>query len=166
MRQFTDTIGFSSKAGNKHILMMDLDFMTRQRAVSVAETIIKRYRTSDIYLVSSSPGHYHLFCLDKFPFKEVLGIVKQYCNDVNYYKIRSRYKELILRATLKGQYMPKFYKAIVSPHRRRKRSNAHRILLSRIYGLNMEWNHSFDNNTKIHLDYYRTIRRGKNGQHN
>ncbi len=149
--------GVSSIAGErKHVLFLDLDGHTLDQTIKLAYEMIDKYYLSDCYIVCSSQNNHHLICLDKFDFGRVLSILKRHAHG-QWVKYRSESRDFVLRLSRKGnKSKPRLMCIIESPHEIRKKSNAHRILINRIYRLDIPKNHMFDDTTKLKVHFYRT----------
>jgi len=146
-------MGYSSKVKNKHIMMLDIDRCTKRQAENIAGRIIANEKTSDIYIIESSPNKHHLICLDIFSWKNVLKIIKNFA-DSEWLKYRSKTRNFILRFS-KKKTMPKMKSCVKGINRRRK-SNAHRLLLQAIYKINIPKDKYFDKGSKIEVHIYET----------
>jgi len=146
-------MGYSSKVGKKHILMLDIDSCTKAQAENIAKRIITNYDTSDIYVIESSPNKHHLVCLDIFTWKNLFKIIKNF-GDKEWLKHRGKTKNLVLRFS-KKKTIPRI-KSCVKGKGTRKRSNAHRLLLEAIYKVNIPKNKYFDNRAMVEIHIYST----------
>jgi len=146
-------MGYSSRVGNKHILMMDIDSCTKAQAENIAKRIITNYDTSDIYVIESSPKKHHLACLDIFIWANLFKIIKNFA-DSKWLKCRAKTQNLVLRFS-KKKTIPKI-KSIVKGKGTRKRSNAHRLLLEAIYKVRIPKSKYFDNRAIVEIHIYHT----------
>jgi len=64
-------IGFCTDKG----LMLDLDNMTRRKAESIAEALMKRYRLEGYLLIKSSDKNYHVIFNRYLRWKTIMQIV-------------------------------------------------------------------------------------------
>lgn len=149
-------LGVSSHAGyTKHVIMLDIDNCTEEQAISIAQNIILRSKTSDFFVIESSKGHYHLICLDKVDWETLNKMIKDY-SDPAWLKYRGKSNNLVIRVS-KKKTMPKLRFQIQGKGYRVK-SNAHRLLLELIYDVAIKKDKYFDNSTKVELHVYETRR--------
>lgn len=153
-------MGFSSRANKRmHVIMLDLDNVSLRGAENVACRLIMKYNFSDIYIIESGKNNYHLISLDKVSLKMIKGIIKDFA-DPEWIKWRSRSKNLVLRIS-KKKTMPKMIMCVENKGHRKK-SNAHRLLLEIVYGIDIPKDRLFDGNSVIQLQTYHTsIKAGK-----
>lgn len=149
-------LGVSSHAGyKKHVIMLDIDGCTEKQAVSIAQGIILRSKTSDFYVIESSPGKWHLICLDKVEWDTLKRIIKDFV-DAEWLKYRQMTNNLVLRIS-KKKTMPKL-RFQVQGKGYRDKSNAHRLLLEMLYGVDIEKDKLFDQGSKVEMHVYETGR--------
>lgn len=153
-------LGVSSKVGRKHAFFLDLDKTSMITIKSIIKDLFWRYGLSDIYLIKSSPGNYHIITLDKMYFKDAIRIASEYA-DPEWIKFRKKSKEFILRVSPKcANSKPELIAVKYAPTFKHIKSNAHRLLLNQIYNIGIKKTREFDNNSRLILDYYATIYKG------
>ncbi|GAG84373.1 unnamed protein product [marine sediment metagenome] len=150
----------SLKGKKKHILMMDMDNCNVTRAVDISTKMMAKNRLSDIYIIESSKGKIHLICLDKFQWEELMKIIIPF-SDANWIKYRSKSKQLVLRISPKeekGEKPKLLY--IVKGLRKKVKSNAHRMILEKLYNIEIPKDEKYDDNSELRLHIYETGGKG------
>lgn len=164
-------VGSRQRSG-KHILFLDLDGHTQERAERVAKRLIANVGCSDCYIVRSSPGNHHLVCMDMFSFSEVQAIAQEYAHK-QWAKFRGNAKDFVLRIGPKMQLMqrvkpqrksflrevektqPQLVSVIKSPFSYRSKSNSLRRIFSSVWGYSIKKDSTFTDSTQFRLHVYR-----------
>lgn len=67
--------GITSKVGNKHFILWDIENVSLHKAVNVLTKIQKKWKLSNIYITSDKESSYHAFCYSLVSFKTMLKIL-------------------------------------------------------------------------------------------
>ncbi len=150
--------GVSSLVGRygEHVLFMDMDGHSLDDTIKVATEIIHKYMLSNCYIFCSSKDNHHIICLDKFDFGSLYSILKRHAHK-QWVKFRSKSEDFVLRMSEKGEKPePSLMCIVESPYKMRGKSNAHRVMLNKRYGLKIKKDEYFDDNIKLKIHVYRT----------
>ena len=132
------------------ILMWDFDGNIRLKDIikSLSE-IQRKYVLSEIYIIKTRNG-YHAVCLDKFKFIDALNIISNTrFIDKTFIKISRKRNHFVHRIGDDRKLVWIIYPRAVyySCICRREKSNAHRILLEKMFHIEIRKDKFFDKNT-------------------
>ena len=169
--------GYTSRTEDgKHVLFLDYDLVSPEIVKLDIETLMKEHNISHAYIFTTHEeedklglcGNYHVICLEKFYFTEILDMMgKTHCDSLhrNLAK-RTRYRSWVLRFTGKGNRgKPRFIKLIINYDHlipTREISSAHNNLIQLLSNADLlPYTKNFDKKTIATLTYYNTLKEFK-----
>lgn len=164
----TYTVGITSRCvDGKHVLFADWDGVSEKIVRWDISCIIKEFELSDCYIFRSGNG-FHMVCLDKMPFADVVKVQGHTCCDYAFRVALQTFNERswVLRVVKKGENnAPKFI-GIIRGSGKREKSLAHATFLNKYYGVGVDTNAGvWDTENDICFIKYMTSK-CKKGEHN
>lgn len=167
LRELTkDIIGMGSVCEDgEHCLFFDLDNINELALRNGIVTLQREYELGDCYVFRTSTDSYHAVFLDKLSRGMIINlhdhfssITPKWDNQglINHDISSLRRKYWTLRLNSRGGDQIKHVSTLKSPHlvSWNKKSNAHRVLLNKLYNLNIEKTPDFDDYTNVIFDHY------------
>ncbi len=143
-----------------HVLFFDYDNVSMERVIKEVKVLIEEFELSDCYLFKSSEKSFHVICLDKFDFGEVINIHKWSSHyDMKHDKHSLERGFWVLRFDEKrGGDKPEYVGTITSLNGGVwDKSNVHKLFLEKYYGLRIGKDIKFDLFSNLLVDTYRTV---------
>lgn len=159
----TYTAGITSRCKDgQHILFLDWDGVDESVVRNDIRYIIKNFRLGDCYLFKTDNG-FHLICLDKMPFGEVVNIQGHTCCDYAFKSALQTFgdRSWVLRVVKKGDSPKPVFLEVIRGMGYREKSLAHAMFLSKYYGVNVDSllvPHQFDDESELDLLEYKTAK--------
>lgn len=151
--------GISSKADQyEHVFMMDYDGYGLESVVNHLKLIQQEFNMSNIYIIESTNG-YNAICLDTM----ALSLIYQIGNDI--YSIAD--KDFVKYGFERGYYTLRFDEdkrliRVLERRNERRKSTAHALFLQWFFNIDIDFDKTFNENTKIKVIQYPS---NKNGYH-
>lgn len=162
-------IGYTSKTEDGfHCLFLDYDMISPDIVYSDLNNLFEKELITHAYIFSTyeeddelgKVGNYHVICLDKFYFNDILKIMELTHSDSLHRDLakKTRYRGWVLRLSGKGdREKPKFIKFLINGFRENKviQSQAHYKLIHTLNEIDDSiFRFNFDNINKVKLTYY------------
>lgn len=95
-------VGFDSKVGDKHILMIDTDSEDYINILSECVRIQFKYDLGKMFIVSDKPDSYRIWCFKLFTLREILNIICDFkYTDLYFIRFTAKRGKSILRVSSK-----------------------------------------------------------------
>lgn len=148
---------YSLCSDGKHIIYLDYDNLDIRAVDLEIKNLQDDFNLGTFYIFQSSENSYHAVCLDKVRSKEYEQIIAATNCDLDFkrYNRFNRMASRVLRFSKKnGNNIKYLYSQISRGHR--KKSEAHRIFLNKMFSLDIPGGFTFDDETKLFLCKYKT----------
>lgn len=159
-KMFKCCYGVSSKAGaNEHTLFLDYDHIGLESVKTHLFYLQNEYSFSDIYIIKSTNG-YNAICLDKIPLYLIFTLGNSVIAPVD--------RNFIKYGFQRGYYTLRFdndkqlIEVLKSDNKKYDKSFAHKVFLEWFFRIKIDFDNTFDENTKLSIIQYPST---KNGYH-
>lgn len=148
----------STTQDGKHVLFIDIDDIKYSYLKERVYALIEKFKISDCYIFCTKPESFHVICLDKFTFGEVMDMLIFFDNERTYkYRVFAGVRDKwVLR--ISGKYnrtKPKLLGCTRSVSSR-KQSTAHAKFLETEHGIVIDLTNP-DGLSQIGIDSYPTV---------
>ena len=147
-----------------HVMFFDFDQANTWEIQKVVKPIQIRYDLHDCLILESSPNNYHGIINSKLTFGSIIDIhqdMENYDPAHDMHSVKRGY--WVHRITDKEGHKIKYVTTLKHKPTKKvwKRSNAHRILMNKLYNLRLPKTPEHDNFEHLCFDDYPTIRKSK-----
>jgi hypothetical protein len=162
-KKIPDVVGFGSITQDElHIPVFDLDNKKLAQVKKEIRELQETYNLSNAYIFQSSENNYHAIILDKLSFGMVIDLhraIKNYDSRHDVKAVKRGY--WVLRLSKKGNKTIRYVTRLKRKPARSSwsRSNAHRVLLEKIYNIKIKKSNGFDNHIHLIMDKYNTVKK-------
>jgi hypothetical protein len=150
---------YSNCKDGKHVLFIDIDNVNPRWLGDRIRETIKKFKLSDVHILITKPGSFHLICLDKFTKGEVIDIQSWFDNKLTlvYQSYGIKRGGWVLRTSEKhDRIVPRYFGTITSKFSNREQSSAHYKWIREYYDIPCTLKKP-DKLTKLIIDEYPTI---------
>lgn len=155
-------IGINSLCNDDmHILFIDVDDIKKEELIEKLKAFQIRYNLSTFYIFESSKNNFHIWCLQKFSFGQIMDLLKAFEENKTkqyrvYAAIRNRW---VLRISEKKPKGRPVLIEILGRDNEMEKSNAHRLALKKLFGLEDEdlKGSNFDDSMNVGIEDYPTV---------
>jgi hypothetical protein len=130
------TYGMTNRCiDGKYVLFLDFDGHQYDHVLEEMKLFQKKHDLSDLFVFESSPNNYHVVGIDKMTLTRYRKIMGETSSDLAYRDVPFWFgkKAWILRLGYKNGYLPKLVTILKGKRNGVEKSNAHILLLEKIY---------------------------------